>query len=202
MITDQGVPLETVSGPDTDTVQEHGLRGRPEVLVDQVASLRQDRRQNDQRLIAASKPVPAPRMVRIATVSQRKQHVRVNHDHEPRTLPAEALRQQFIDALRYVRAPAVPDPDELRYCRCLLVLWQFLAERLQQPERTRGLLLAQMSDKLLELLLRGHPSNVSTATQSRVLWPYCARPGQRAVLCWPRLSHRSHNEPGGTRGWI
>jgi hypothetical protein len=80
------------------------------------------------------------------------------------TLPAEPLRQQFIDVLRYVRAPAVRDPDELRQCRCLLVLRQFLAEWLQQPKRAGGLLLAQMSDELLELLLRGHPSSVSTAS--------------------------------------
>jgi hypothetical protein len=158
----QARELETVAGPDTDTVQENGFRGRPEILVDQVASLRQHRRQNDQRLIAASKPIPAPRMVGIATVSQRKQHVRVNNDHEPMTLPAEPLRQQFIDVPRYVRAAAVPDPDELRQCPCLLVIWQFLAERLQQPKCAGGLLLAQMSDKLLELLLRGHPSSVDS----------------------------------------
>jgi hypothetical protein len=87
---------------------------RAEVLVDQVASLRQDRRQNDQRLIAASKPVLALRVVGVATVSQGEQHVRVNYDHEPMTLPAEPLCQQLIDVLRYVRAAAVPDPDELR----------------------------------------------------------------------------------------
>ena len=46
----------------------------------------------------------------------------------------------------------------------MLVLWQFLAEWLQQPKRAGGLLLAQMSDKLLQLLLRGHPSSVSTAS--------------------------------------
>ena len=103
-------------------------------------------------------------MVSIATVGQRKQHVRVNYDHEPSTLPAEPLRQQFIDALRYVRAAAITDSDELGQCRCLLVLWQVFAERLQQPKRARGLLLAQMSDKLLELLLRGHPSSVSTTS--------------------------------------
>jgi hypothetical protein len=160
--------LETVARPDTDTVQERGFCGRPEILVDQVASLRQDRRQNDQRLIAASKPIPAPRMVGIATVGQRKQHVRVNNDHEPRTLPAEPLRQQFIDALRYVRASAITDSDELRYCRCLLVLWQVFAERFQQPERARGLLLAQMSDKLLELLLRGHASSVDSDQPTQV----------------------------------
>lgn len=134
--------LETVAGPDTDTVQERGFRGRAEVLVDQVASLCQDRRQNDQRLIAASKPVPALRMVGIAAIGQRKQHVRVNYDHEPSTLPAEPLPQQFIDALRYVRAAAITDSDELGQCRCLRVLWQFFAERLQQPKRARGLLLA------------------------------------------------------------
>jgi hypothetical protein len=100
-------------------------------------------------------------MVGIAAVGQREQHVRVDYDDEPRTLPAEPLRQQFIDPLGYVRTAAVPDPHKLRYCRCLLVLWQFLAERLQQSKRARGLLLAQMSDKLLELLLRGHPSSVS-----------------------------------------
>jgi hypothetical protein len=81
------------------------------------------------------------------------------------TLPAEPLRQQVIDALRYVRAPAVRDPDELRQCRWLLLLWQFLAKWLQQPKRARGLLLAQMSDEMLELLLRGHPSSVSAASQ-------------------------------------
>jgi hypothetical protein len=52
-------------------------------------------------------------MVCTATVSQREQYVRVTYDHEPRTLPAEPLRQQFIDALGYVRAAAFPDPDEL-----------------------------------------------------------------------------------------
>ena len=53
-------------------------------------------------------------MVRIATIGQGEQHVRVNYDHEPRTLPAEPLRQQFIDVLGYVRAAAVPDPHEPR----------------------------------------------------------------------------------------
>ena len=68
----------------------------------------------DQRLIAASKPVPALHVVGIAAVGQREQHVRVNYDHEPTTLPAEPLRQQFIDVLGYVRAAAVPDPHEPR----------------------------------------------------------------------------------------
>jgi hypothetical protein len=85
-------------------------------------------------------------MVCIATVGQGEQYVRVNYDHEPRTLPAEPLCQQFIDALGYVRAAAVPDPDELWQCRCLLVLWQFRPEWLQQPKRAGSLLLAQMGD--------------------------------------------------------
>jgi hypothetical protein len=104
-------------------------------------------------------------VVRIAAIGQREQHVRVNYDHKPRTLPAEPLRQQFIDPPGYVRAAAIADPHELRQPRCLLVLWQFRPERLQQPKRTGSLLLTQMGDKLLELLLRGHPSSVSTATR-------------------------------------
>ena len=58
-----------------------------------------------------------------AAVGQGKQYVRVDYDHEPRTLPAEPLRQQFIDMFGYVRAAAVPDSDELRQSRCLLLFW-------------------------------------------------------------------------------
>ena len=168
----QARELQTVAGPDTDAVEERGFRGRAEVLVDQVAALCQDRRRNEQRLIAASKPVPAARMMGIAAVGQGEQHVRVNNDHEPRTLPAEPLRQQFIHALGYVRATAVPDPDELRQSQCLLVLRQFRPERLQQPKRTRSLLLAQMSDKLLELLLRGHPTSVDSEQRAPEFSPH------------------------------
>lgn len=108
-------------------------------------------------------------MVGIAAVGQGEQHVRVNYDHEPMTLPAEPLRQQFIGPLGYVRAAAIPDPDELRKPGCLLMLWQFCPKRLQQPKRTGSLLLAQMSDKLPKLFLRGHPSSVGT-TSSQPRW--------------------------------
>jgi hypothetical protein len=139
----------------------------------------------------------------IAAVGQGEQRVRVNYDHEPRTLPAEPLRQQFIHALGYVRATAVPDPDELRQSRCKFVLWQFLPERLQQPKRTSGLLLAQMSDELLELLLRGHASSGDSEqpTQGGSAGSDCATPvgaianrGLRAlraaVPLGPPQSHR------------
>jgi hypothetical protein len=92
--------LETITRANANAVEELGLRPRAEILVDQVTDLGQDRRRDDQRLIAASKPVPAPGMVSVAAVSQRHKHVRVNDDHELSTLPAEALRQQLIDPFR------------------------------------------------------------------------------------------------------
>jgi hypothetical protein len=100
-------------------------------------------------------------MMGIVAVGQGKENVRVNEHHEPRRLPAEPLRQQFIDALGYVGVATVSYSDELRKPGCLLMLWQFRSERLQQTERTRSLLLAQVGDKLLELLFRGHPSSVT-----------------------------------------
>jgi len=42
----------------------------------------------------------------------------------------------------------------------LPVIGLVLQKRLDQPKGTRGLLLAHLGDKLLELLLRGHPSSV------------------------------------------
>jgi hypothetical protein len=38
--------------------------------------------------------------MRVATISQRDQDVRIDDDHELRTLPAEPLRQQLINAFR------------------------------------------------------------------------------------------------------
>lgn len=83
-----------------DAVEELGLGLRAEIPVDHVTGLGQDRGRDDQRLIAAGKPVPALGVMSVAAVSQRHKHVRVDDDHELSTLPAEPLRQQLIDPFR------------------------------------------------------------------------------------------------------
>jgi hypothetical protein len=81
--------LETVTEADTNAVEELCLGFRAEILVDHVAGLGHNRGQDDQRLIAVGKPVSALDVVGVAPVSQGDKDIRVDDDHELRTLPAE-----------------------------------------------------------------------------------------------------------------
>lgn len=97
---DQLGELEAVGGSDADAVEERGFGGRAKKLIDHVAGLGKNRGQDNQPVIAPSEPIPAPGVMDITTIRQRNQHVRIDNDHKPRTLPAEPLRQQLIDPFR------------------------------------------------------------------------------------------------------
>jgi hypothetical protein len=150
------------TGSHTNAVEERGFGGRAEKPVNQVAGLGEHRRQHNEPVVALSKPVPAPNVMGIAAIRQRNQHVRIDNDHKPRTLPAEPLRQQLIDAFGEIRPPAIPDADKRGQPRGLLVARSVLENWPEEFQRTRRLLLAKIGDELLQLLLRGHLSSVST----------------------------------------
>jgi hypothetical protein len=92
--------LETVAGPMPTLSRNLASDSAPRYLVDHVTGLGKDRRRDDQRLIAASKPIPTLGMMSVAAVGQRHKHVRVDDDHELSTLQAKPFRQQLIDPLR------------------------------------------------------------------------------------------------------
>ncbi len=191
---DQLGELKAVTGSHADAVKEHGFGCRTEKPIDHVAGLGENRGRHHQRLIAVGKPVPAPRVVRVATVSQRDQDVRIDDDHELRTLPAEPLRQQLIHAFRQVRSPAVPDANESWQSRGLLIVSHGLQKRPEHAQRTRRLLLAQVSDKLLKLLLSGHPPSLSTMSRPSGTSAYApVEPGDQR---WPGHPPRASPAPG------
>jgi hypothetical protein len=99
-------------------------------------------------------------VVLVPAIGQRIQDVGVNDDHEVSRLPAEALGEQLIGPLGHIGPPAVTDPDERRQGARSPMIREFASKRLKQPQGTRGLLLAEPGDKLLQLLLGGHMSSL------------------------------------------
>src|SRR4029077_10623090 len=87
---------------------------------------------------------------------------------QARTLPAESLRQQLIDAFGEVRSPAVANADKLRQSWCFPALRSVLDKRPEQLQGTQRLLLTKVGDELLQLLLRGHLSSVDTMIKPSV----------------------------------
>jgi len=148
--------LEGVVVAGAHAVQEGGLCGGPEVLVDQVAGLSYHGRQHEQDIAVPAEPLGALGVVLIPPIGQGIQDVGVNDDHEVSRLPAEALPEQLIGSLGHVSPAAVPDPDERRQGPGSPVAWTLTGEGLKQPEGARCLLLAEPGDKLLQLLLGCH----------------------------------------------
>jgi hypothetical protein len=95
-------------------------------------------------------------MVLIPAIGQSVQDVGVNDDHEVSRLPAEALGQKLIGSLGHIGPPAVTNPDERGQGARSVAARKLADEWLKQPEGARSLLLAEPSDKLLQLLLVRH----------------------------------------------
>ena len=150
-------PAGRRSVADAHAVQEGGLRGGPEVPVDQVAGLGYHGGRYEQDLVVPNgEPLGALGVVLIPAIGQGIQDVGVDDDHEVSRLPAEALPEQPIGSLGHIGPPAVPDPDECRQGTRSPVAWKLADEWLKQPEGARSLLLAEPGDKLLQLLLGCH----------------------------------------------
>ena len=99
-------------------------------------------------------------MVLIAAVGQGVQGVAVNDDHEVSRLPAEALGKQLIGSLGHIGPAAVTDPAERGQGARSPTARKFAGQWLKQPQGTRGLLLAEPGDKLLQLLPGCHMSSL------------------------------------------
>lgn len=99
-------------------------------------------------------------------------------------LLAEAPREEVIDMLGDVAAPAVADPDERGKLAYLLVWLCVRAdERAEQFQGALGLFLAEPADEQLQPLPRCHASSLTVgAINCRA--PQSVRLGLASWMCW------------------